>query len=297
MIVVFGSLNVDCIARVAHLPREGETLAATGYAVAAGGKGANQALAARRAGGEVKLFGCVGRDAPATEALRLLDEAGVDLRGVRVVDGPTGLALIHVDARGANTITVVAGANAALRAADVPDDALGGHATLLMQLEVPLPEVAALARRARMRGTRVMLNAAPAATLPADLLDDLDVLVVNESEAVALAQAVGTDDVDAWCASRAAGGCVPIVTRGAAGVWYFVGARRHSKPAPAVDVVDTVGAGDAFNGALAAALDRRETLERAIDEALGAGALACTVVGAQPAMPRRAAIERLVERR
>ena len=165
MVVVFGSINLDLAARVASIPRPGETLLGTSFLTAPGGKGANQALAARRAGASVAMFGAVGRDAFAGHALANLATCGVDLSGVAPVDASTGVALITVDARGENAITVVAGANAHARASQVPEDCLSPNSTLLMQLEVPVGEVAALARRARARGMRVVLNGAPAAAL------------------------------------------------------------------------------------------------------------------------------------
>jgi len=290
VIVVFGSLNVDCIARVPRLPRDGDTLLALDYAVAPGGKGANQALAARRAGADVRLFGCVGHDGHAVEATRLLREDGVLLEGVVAVEAPTGVAWINVDTDGANAITVVSGANALARGDAVPDRLLVQGSMLLMQLEVPLAEAAALAVRARGHGARVMLNAAPAAPLPTDLVEALDVLVVNESEA---AQLAGHGVVDDWCAARERNGCATFVTLGARGARTMIDGTLRTLAAPAIEVRDTVGAGDAFTGALAAALDRGAAREVALREALAAGALACTVDGAQPAMPRRAAIAAL----
>jgi len=290
VIVVFGSLNVDCLARVARLPRDGDTLLALDYTIAPGGKGANQALAARRAGADVHLYGAVGRDGHAVEATRLLREDGVSLEGLVATEAPTGVAWINVDGAGANAITVVAGANALARAEAVPDRLLARGTTVLMQLEVPMHEVEALAVRARSRSARVMLNAAPATALAPALLAALDVLVVNENEAALLA---GTGPVDDWCAGRERDGCATFVTLGGRGARTAIDGAMRTLPAPSVDVDDTVGAGDAFTGALAAALDRGAAREVALREALAAGALACTAPGAQPAMPRRAAIAAL----
>jgi len=295
VVVVFGSSNLDLVARVPRLPVPGETLLGTAFAMTPGGKGANQALAARRAGAEVKLYAHVGTDALAGAALALLRGSGIDLAGVRPVPGATGVALIHVDVHGENAITVVPGANGAVRASMVPDAALVPGNTLVMQLEVSLPEVAILARRARPRGVRVLLNAAPAATLPAGLLHDVDVLLVNDTEAGALARDLGVDGVKGLCERLAATECVLIVTRGADGVLYAAGGEITERVAPRVQVVDTVGAGDAFAGALAAALDRGADIDRAISEALAAGALACTRPGAQAAMPLRDEIRALAD--
>lgn len=293
MIVVFGSINVDFVARVQRLPQAGETLAGTSFSMLPGGKGANQALAARRGGADVTLFGCVGRDeAMYSIALRTLVRDGVDLTGIHKVDAAPGVALIHVDDRGENCITVVAGANAHARADQVPDAMLSAATTVLMQLEIPIDEIAALARRARRRGARVILNAAPAAALRATLLDDVDVLVVNEGEAKLVAGAADVG-VDAACRRLATRSRSVVATLGASGaLWVHRGARRMQR-APAIDVVDTVGAGDAFTAALAVALDRNDGFESAMRQAVAAGSLACSVVGAQDAMPTREAIDRL----
>jgi ribokinase len=295
VVVVFGSSNLDLVARVTRLPVPGETLLGTAFVMTPGGKGANQALAARRAGAQVKLYAHVGSDALAAEALALLRDSGVDLAGVTPVPGGTGVALIHVDARGENAITVVPGANSTVRATMVPDSALVPGNTLVLQLEAPIAEVAIVAQRARTRGARVLLNAAPAATLPAGLLHDVDVLLVNDTEAAALARDLGVDGVNGLCERLATTECVLIVTRGAEGVLYAAGGEITERVAPRVQVVDTVGAGDAFAGALAAALDRGADLDRAISEALAAGALACTRAGAQAAMPLRDEIRALAD--
>lgn len=293
MIVVFGSINVDLVARVARLPRPGETLAGRTFSMLPGGKGANQALGASRAGARVHLFGCVGSDAMAPVALRELRHAGVDLAGVRENGTSTGVALIHVDDAGENCITVVPGANADTRAAQVPDALLTMDTTVLMQLEVPPGEVAALARRARQRGTRVILNAAPARALPAGLLDDLDVLVVNEVEATTLAGSVAAGDVRNACLHLAARARAVAVTRGAKGAFHARGSEIGAQAAPRVDAIDTVGAGDAFTAALAAALDRGDDFACAVREGVAAGSLACQRAGAQDALPTREAIIRV----
>jgi ribokinase len=291
VIVVFGSINVDFVARVQRLPQAGETLAGQSFSMLPGGKGANQAVAARRGGADVTLFGCVGRDeAMYSIALRTLVRDGVDLTGIHKVDAPPGVALIHVDDRGENCITVVAGANAHARADQVPDAMLSAATTVLMQLEIPIDEIAALARRARRRGARVILNAAPASALRATLLDDVDVIVVNEGEAKLVAEAI---DIDAACRRLATRSRSVVATLGASGAIGIHRGVSRTQHAPAIDVVDTVGAGDAFTAALAVALDRNDGFESAMRQAVAAGSLACGVVGAQDAMPTREAIDRL----
>ena len=293
MIIVFGSINLDLVARVARLPQPGETITGSAFAALPGGKGANQALAARRAGAEVAMAGAVGNDPFAADALSGLVAAGVDLAWVGRVALPTGVALIHVDASGQNAITVVAGANAEARAATVPDAALVPGTTLLMQLEVPMGAVCDLATRAKRGGARVILNAAPATELPDGLIASLDVLIVNTLEAAALAAALGLSSApEAFVAAMHARRRVStLVTLGARGALAAADGTLFTIAAPAVDVVDTTGAGDAFVGALAAALDRGTSWGAAITQATAAGSLACTVRGAQTALPERAAME------
>jgi len=297
MIVVFGSINLDLVVGVPYLPRAGETKTAHAFSTMPGGKGANQALAARRAGSSVALFGAIGRDAFADSALALLQHDGVALDGVRVADAATGIALIHVDAGGANTITVVPGANAHVASDQVPASLLGPAAILLMQLETPVAEVTALARRARAGGARVVLNAAPMRALDDSLLAAVDVLIVNETEAAALAASLESPQSPTGLAAHFANrfGGAAIVTLGAAGLVFASNDAQLSLPSPRVDIVDTVGAGDALVGALAAALDRSTPWPRALREGVAAGALACTRPGAQAALPWRSEIASLAD--
>jgi ribokinase len=267
VVIVFGSVNLDLVARVPAIPRPGETVLGGSLATLPGGKGANQALAARNTGTQVAMFGAVGRDAFADAALANLARSGVDLAGVARVEESTGVALINVDLGGENAITVVPGANARASASQVPDDVLAPGNTLLMQLEVPLVEVATLARRARSRGARVVLNGAPAMPLARELLDDVDFLVVNEHEA-------------AICVAERDGVNV-VLTLGARGARMDWNGAPVSEAPPRVDVVDTTGAGDALCGTFAAALDRGAPPPQALREGVRAGALACVHAGAQ----------------
>ncbi len=286
MIVVFGSINLDLVARVPRLPRPGESLRGTTFAALPGGKGANQALAARRAGTDVALVGAVGRDAFAGPAQAGLHAAGVDMSGVAAVEAPTGVALIHIDDAGENAITVIAGANASARAAAITPAQWSRASLLLLQLEVPVTQVTEAAREARGRGIRVVLNAAPMQTLPKELLDAIDVLVVNELEADALATQCGVnaagDDI-AGALSRHLGIEV-VLTEGARGACFAAaGLHGYARP-PACTIVDSTGAGDAFVGALASALDRRLPWPEALAFAVAAGTLACGRIGAQSAL-------------
>jgi ribokinase len=295
MIVVFGSINLDLVARVERLPHEGETMAGTAFAALPGGKGANQALAARRAGAAVAMAGAVGADGFAATALRELVASGVDLQWVRHVEAPTGVALIHVDSAGRNAITIVAGANAAADPTGIPDAALRAGTTLVLQFEVPMQAVIAIASRAKQTGSRVILNAAPAGKLSPELLAALDVLIVNELEAAAIAamHAMPPKPEDFAAAFHRRYSCAVVVTLGAKGAIAAVDDELLTVEAPKVEVVDTTGAGDALVGALAAALDRGVDWTRAIAEAIAAGSLACTVAGAQAALPDRAGIAAL----
>lgn len=289
MVVVFGSVNLDLVARVARIPAPGETLTGSAFAMNPGGKGANQALAARRAGADVALHGAVGGDDFAKAALANLAAAGVRLEGVVPTELTTGIALIHVDDRGENAITVVPGANALARAAQIPDHQLGAGNTVLMQLEVPMAEVEALAVRARRCGARVVLNAAPAMPLPAGLLRSLDILIVNEHEASSYAAAwrAPTAPMAFIARVRERFGFVVVLTLGARGaVTIFDGQPVQADPPP-VEVIDSTGAGDALAGASVAALDRGAALSDALAEGVAAGAFACTHAGAQPSLPIR----------
>jgi ribokinase len=297
VIVVFGSINLDLVTRVECFPKPGETIAGRSFAMHPGGKGANQALAAARAGSAVCMYGAVGRDAFADPALVSLTAGGVDISGVARVDGATGCATILVDRSGENAIAVVAGANNRADPASVPDAALAKDAWVVLQQEVRADANASLLERARRFGAKTILNAAPARPPSRDVIGKLDVLVVNELEAVTLATALGwplepEPFVRATVGSHAA--LTVVVTLGAQGAVAAGRGQVLRIGAPAVDVVDTTAAGDAFVGALAAALDRGEGLPAALRYAVTAGSLACTAEGAQNALPLRAAIEALL---
>jgi ribokinase len=297
MVVVFGSINLDLVTRVAHLPSPGETLIGRGFASYPGGKGANQALAAARAGANVRMHGAVGRDAAATAALALLEAGNVDLAGVRRVDAPTGTATILVDDRGENAIVVVPGANDQVDADAVPAAVLMRGAVLLLQQEVPAAANAALIEHASRAGMRIVLNAAPARPLPREVLANIATLIVNQNEAAALAAPLGwSQEPSAFAAAVAAqiDGLDVIVTQGAGGAVSVCDRDRIQVSAPRIKVIDTTGAGDAFVGAYAAALDAGNDRPHALRIATAAGSLACTGHGAQPSLPTRAAIVALL---
>ena len=287
MILIFGSINVDLTVPVPRLPQPGETVLGGEYALLPGGKGANQALAALRAGAEVVLAGAVGADSFAGIALDLLRGDGVDTRLVRVVEQPTGFAAIMVSSEGENTIAVATGANASARSDQVPDELLGAGTTLVAQMEVPPSETAMLIRRLWTRGGYSLLNLAPALPIDIALLGEIDLVVANEGETT------GSDPEQ--LARRLRQGLV--VTRGAAGALAILrDGIRIEVPALAIEPVDTTGAGDTFVGVLAAALDLGSTLETALRRASAAAGLACLARGAQTAMPNGAAIAAAVGR-
>jgi ribokinase len=289
MILVFGSINVDLVVPVAALPLPGETVLGRDYALLGGGKGANQALAARRAGAAVWLAGAVGADSFAGVALDPLRAAGVDTSLVRVADRPTGVAAIMVSETGENLIAVASGANMRARAAALPDDMLGPATLLVVQMEVPPAETAAAIARVRARGGRAILNLAPALPLDPALLPQIDLVVANEGEVSALAAAPEA------LARKLRRGLV--VTRGAEGALaHLADGGRLAVPALPIAPIDTTGAGDAFVGVLAAALDQGQPLEAALRRAGAAAGLVCLATGAQTAMPDAAAIDRAAAR-
>jgi ribokinase len=295
MLLVFGSINVDLVFRVAALPRRGETVLGPSYTTLPGGKGANQAVAAARAGARVRMVGRVGRDGFAQLALQSLRDAGVDVGGILADDAPTGCAAIAVDGGGENQIVVASGANAHVTAEQVEDGLLGPTTTVVMQMEVPVSPTAALIARARRRGARVVLNLAPALALPDEALRAMDVLVVNRGEAEALCGRLGVTADDAtgrtFGLARTLNGTV-VMTLGGDGAIAAAPDGAWRVGALPVTPLDTTGAGDAFVGVLAARLDGGDTLADALHRASVAAGLACLAVGAQASLPDRAAIER-----
>ena len=280
-VFVAGSANLDFVVRAAHVPAPGETVLGRGLELHPGGKGANQALACARAGGAAThMLLALGEDAFAATLETSLRDAGVQLHIVRAQGTATGTAFICVSDDAENAITVAPGANDALAPHHLPP--LGEATHLLLQLETPLASVEAYARAARDAGVRVVLNAAPARALPASLLAQVDLLIVNEGE---LAMLAGTDDI--------AGGLERIgvddvvVTLGARGCIARSGGVMHVQPAFRVQAMDTTAAGDTFCGALVARLGAGDALPDALRYAAAASALACTRAGAQSSVPTR----------
>jgi len=288
-LLVVGSANADLVTVVDRHPSPGETVLGSDLAVHPGGKGANQAVAAARLGARTALLARVGDDAYGRMLLDSLRSAGVDTSPVLTDDAPTGVALITVGPSGDNTIVVSPGANARLAPGDVAAarEVLAGATVVSLQLEVPAETVAAVVRAAAGAGTRVVLNASPPAALPDDVLAACDPLVVNEHEARRL---LGGEPLrggpEAWAAAlRERGPRGVVVTLGASGALLSASGGTVRVPSPAVDAVDTTGAGDAFTGALAWRLGRGDGLEAAVRFAVRVGAAAVTRPGAQDSFP------------
>ncbi len=278
--MVVGSVNLDIVANGARLPTPGETVTGATLARYPGGKGANQALAARRLGCEVQLVARVGRDADAASALALLQSAGVDLSGVETDEHTaTGVALVAVAADGENQIIVAPGANARLAPEHVPE--LRADA-IICQLELASATVARVASRA---SGFLCANLAPAAPIPESLLTRADLVIVNDSEAAFYGEAL----------HRAAG--LVAITHGAAGASLWrAGQQLANAASPTVDVIDSTGAGDAFVAALTVALVEGQPPLAALHFACAAGAAAASHAGAQPSLPTRLEIETLLRR-
>ena len=298
-VVVVGSANMDFTIRVDRLPHEGETILAREMSLSFGGKGANQAMAARRAEAEVTFIGKVGRDAHGEQIRTHLETSGIDGAGV-FSDAAcgTGAAFILVDPSGENQIVVVPGCNYHLTPEELQaKDHLLSGAILLLQLETRLATVLWALRRAKEKGMRTILNPAPALPLSRNIFPLVDLLTPNETEAAALTgiRVKGRDSAEKAGAQLRKMGCRDvIVTRGARGcLWVGTDGARHF-PAFSVLAIDSTGAGDAFNGALAVALAEGRSLQEAIPFANAAGGLTTTRRGAQESLPDRAAIDTLL---
>ncbi len=297
MIVVFGSVAVDLVANVPRIPRPGETVLCDGYVAVPGSKGANQAVAAARAGSRVVHVATCGNDAFASVATGILRSSGVDLSHLKTIEGPTGICLVAVDPQAENTVIAASSANLATRLEQLERCAFGAGDTLTLQREIPDRETFGAVALAKSRGARVVLNSAPAGPVPEDMLADLDVLIVNEHEAMIAAEGAGLAPADPEDAVRRISercGCAAIVTLGAAGAIAWHGGERHQVAAPRIVPVDTTGAGDTFVGAFVAALDQAMSFASAVQRGVAAGSLSCTRHGAQTSIPSKAEIDTLV---
>ena len=301
-ILVVGSSNTDMIIKLDRIPRPGETILGGAFVIAAGGKGANQAAGAARAGGQVTFIARVGQDMFGEQAVAGLVTDGINADHVtRDKTSPSGVALIFVAKDGENSIAVAGGANANLSNADVrkAKAAFAGASVLVMQLETPLESVQAAADLAAKAGVRVILNPAPAQPLPDKLLKCVSILTPNETEAELLTGIAVSDAATA--AAAAAKLCVRgvqtvIITLGARGAYVATESGGQLVPGFKVKAVDTTAAGDIFNGALAVAIAEGKPLELAVRFANAAAAISVTRLGAQPSAPTRREIERFLEK-
>lgn len=294
-IVVVGSINMDLVVRAPRHPLPGETILGSDFRTIPGGKGANQAVAAARLGGKVHMVGRVGEDTFGDTLIANLEKDGVDTRYVWRTPGvSSGVALITVSDQGQNNIVVVPGTNYKLTPADIraAESVFEGAAVILLQLEIPLDTVLEAALLARKHGAKVVLNPAPAATLPDSLLQQVDVLIPNESE---LALLTGVNEIlSAAGMLRSLGIACLIVTLGSNGVLVLnQGISRQILP-HRVPVMDTTAAGDAFVGAFAIALTEGKTVFEASAFGNAAGALAVTKMGAQPSLPKQADLDAFI---
>ena len=300
-IVVVGSLNMDLVTRTARRPERGETLLGETFSMFVGGKGLNQAIAAARQGAAVAMVGRLGADDFGAQLRRKMQAEAIDASYVAEdASTSTGIATIVVDGEGDNSIIVVAGANGHVGPEDVERaaEAIAAADLVMLQLEVPLEAAIRAAELARGTNTRVMLNPAPAQPLPDALLGLVDVLTPNETETQILTgMSIDDDSVERAAAALLARGVgAAVLTLGSRGALLADGKRFTRVPGYQVQVVDTTAAGDAFCGALAVQLARGRALEEAIRYANAAGALATTVLGAEPAMPSAEAVAQLMAR-
>ena len=297
-IVVVGSSNTDMVVKVKHLPSPGETVLGGEFVMAAGGKGANQAVAAARLGAQVTLVARIGQDLFGEAALAGFKREGINTKHIGVEpDTASGVALIAVDIAGENSIAVASGANMCLSPVDVERarEAIAAADVLLLQLEVPTETVLAATRVAHRAGVRVILNPAPAPgkALPAELLKRIDVLTPNENEIRGLVRERKNPELAAQELLHQGVDAV-IITAGARGALITTQEREQIVPGFIVNAVDTTAAGDAFNGGLAVAVSKGKPLPEAVRFANACGALAATRMGAQTSLPGAESVEALL---
>ncbi|MDO8928133.1 MAG: ribokinase [Bacteroidota bacterium] len=292
-ILIVGSSNTDMVIKTHNFPAPGETILGGRFLMNAGGKGANQAVAAARLGGMVTFVGKIGDDIFGKQAVQQLEDEGINVDFVAVdPENPSGVALITVDKKGENSIVVAPGSNGTLSAADF-DKAIAElyeSEYVLMQLEIPIPTVEHIARMAAIKQKKVVLNPAPAAALTDELLQNLYIITPNETEAELLTGIKVTDESSALKAASALnekGVEIVIITMGSAGAFLLANGNSEIIKAPKVEAVDTTAAGDTFNGALVVALSEGKTIQESIVFANKAAAISVTRIGAQSSVPFR----------
>jgi len=292
-ILIVGSSNTDMVIKTHNFPAPGETILGGRFLMNAGGKGANQAVAAARLGGMVTFVGKIGDDIFGKQAVQQLEDEGINVDFVAVdPENPSGVALITVDKKGENSIVVAPGSNGTLSAADF-DKAIAElyeSEYVLMQLEIPIPTVEHIARMAALKQKKVVLNPAPAAELTDELLQNLYIITPNETEAELLTGIKVTDESSALKAASALnekGVEIVIITMGSAGAFLLANGNSEIIKAPKVEAVDSTAAGDTFNGALVVALSEGKTIQESIVFANKAAAISVTRIGAQSSVPFR----------
>jgi ribokinase len=301
-VVVVGSLNLDLVVSLDRMPDSGETVFGTAFEQHAGGKGLNQAVAAARLGIPVGMIGALGDDTAGEFLRSVMVDEGIDHAGVAAMPGTSGTAIIEVDTTGANRIVVISGANEKVTGEQVTAalGALGDVAVVLTQGEVPDDAVVAAMEAGRALGAITILNPAPARDYPSSIYEHCDYVIPNEHEAALITGLPTHTTADATAAARAivrlGAGCV-IVTRGSKGTSWATRSTTGTSGVFAVRAIDTVAAGDAFCGGLAAALAQGRTMTDALRFASATGALATTVAGAVPSLPRRSDVDALLASR
>ena len=299
-LVILGSINADHIIQVPRFAKAGETLLGSGYKIAYGGKGANQAVAAARLGANIDFIGCIGDDGIGQTMKEAFQQDGVNVSGItKIAQSMTGIAMIQVADDGENSIVLAAGANVKLDKNVVVQSAtvIEQADALLMQLEIPMESVLTAAKLAKQSQTKVVLNPAPAQILPDELLQQLDMITPNETEAELL---TGVKVNDAESAARSAkvfhskGIHTVLITLGSKGVYFSENGQGQIIPGFRVRATDTTAAGDTFNGALLAALLENQTMSQAIRFAQAAAAISVTRAGAQPSIPYREEVEKFL---
>lgn len=298
-ICVIGSSNTDMVVKAEKLPAPGETVMGGSFLMNPGGKGANQAVAAARLGGQVQFVAKVGNDMFGRQAIQQFQREKIGVNYVATdADHPSGVALINVDGKGENCIAVAPGSNAFLKSEEVEPalENTGTDSLVLLQLEIPLPTVAYAVKRSAEKGLRVVLNPAPAQPLPEDLLSRLYLITPNETEAELLTGVRVTDQETAHQAAQlllSKGVANVIITLGSKGAYLLSDSYSGIIPAPPVTAVDTTAAGDCFNGALVVALGEDKPLEEAVAFACKAASICVTRMGAQASMPLRKEVDSL----
>lgn len=300
MIIVFGSNVLDIFFHQADLPPKDTALFLDTHDEAPGGKGANQAVAAARAGSEVRFFGALGDGGHGRQMYKNLAKCGLDVSGIQFLDMPSGLAAIFVDeSDGTHRIVVSQGANLHAKQDTIPDKLLDKNAIVLVQGELPIAETEALLKRAKKNGARSVMNFAPAtAPLSKDALHDLDVIILNEHEATLIGKAVGiqTNDKTSFAEELyRTYALTTIITLGGIGSIVCSGEGTFMVSPLKITPIDTVGAGDAYTGYFCAALDQGKTFQEALCWASVAGSIACTKVGAQTALPHKEEVSGFID--